>query len=105
MLPKGNGARLLPYEFYLLILNVLEEKGILTWCWSSVFPEPEIDPVIQIANILTVQGIIQRWGLLLGDTKPIHQNVFTLNTCGAIVGAEINSFEKEVLSMDLLLSL
>ncbi|KAJ3358094.1 DNA-directed DNA polymerase delta, partial [Kappamyces sp. JEL0680] len=33
--------------------------------------------------------------LTLGETKPTIQNVFTLDTCGAIVGAQIHSFQKE----------
>jgi DNA polymerase delta subunit 1 len=49
------------------------------------FPEAEKDPVIQIANTITVYG----------QDKPIIQNVFTLNTCLPIVGAQIISSETE----------
>lgn len=43
------------------------------------FPEPEIDPVIQIASTVTLQG----------SDHPIIRNVFTLNTCLPIVGAQV----------------
>ena len=49
------------------------------------FPEAEHDPVIQIANTVTLQG---------SDT-PIIRNVFTLNTCLPIVGAQVISSETE----------
>lgn len=49
------------------------------------FPEAEKDPVIQIANTVTVYG----------DTKPIVQTVFTLNSCLPIVGAQIISSDTE----------
>ena len=43
------------------------------------FPEAQQDPVIQIANTLTLQG----------SELPIVRNVFTLNTCLPIVGAQV----------------
>ena len=49
------------------------------------FPEAEKDPVIQIANTVTVYG----------QDKPIIQNVFTLKGCLPIVGAQVISSEKE----------
>lgn len=48
------------------------------------FPEAKLDPVIQIASMVTVQG---------SDT-PIVRNVMTVGTCASIVGAEVMSFEK-----------
>lgn len=53
---------------------------------KGYFPEAEHDPVIQIANSLSVYG---------RNTGPIVQNVFTLNGCLPIVGAQIISSEKE----------
>jgi DNA polymerase delta subunit 1 len=50
------------------------------------FPEAEKDPVIQIANALTVYG----------DKMPAVQNVFTLKGCLPIVGAQVISSESEV---------
>jgi len=52
---------------------------------KGVFPEPEHDAVIQIANVVTVQG----------DSKPFIRNVFTLNSCSSIVGADVRSFDSE----------
>lgn len=49
------------------------------------FPEADKDPVIQIANIVTVQGA----------EEPIVRNVMTLDTCAPIVGAEVMSFSSE----------
>lgn len=52
---------------------------------QGIFPEPEIDPVIQIANMVTLQGA----------AVPFVRNVFTLNTCASIVNAQVLSFKKE----------
>ena len=51
----------------------------------GVFPEAEKDPVIQIANHVTLQG----------ENAPVFKNVFTLDTCASISGAQVVSFEKE----------
>lgn len=55
----------------------------------GVFPDPKVDPVIQIANFVTVQG----------EKKAFIRNVFVLGSCLPIVGAEVFSFnsEKELL--------
>lgn len=52
---------------------------------KGVFPEAHTDPVIQIANVITLQG----------DSKPLFKNVFTLNSCSNIVGTHILSFDSE----------
>ena len=52
---------------------------------KGIFPEAEIDPVIQIANAITVQG----------ETTPRFKNVFVLNSCAPISGAKVYSFETE----------
>ena len=49
------------------------------------FPEAQIDPVIQIANTVTLQG----------SDVPFIRNVFTLNTCLPIVGAQVISSDTE----------
>ncbi|KAK9449602.1 DNA polymerase family B-domain-containing protein [Limtongia smithiae] len=56
---------------------------------KGIFPEPENDPVIQIANVISKHG----------DRKPFVRNVFTLNTCSPIVGSQIfeNRTEEEML--------
>lgn len=51
----------------------------------GVFPEPEIDPVIQIANVVTLQG----------STEPLVKNCFCLNTVAPIAGSQVLSFDKE----------
>ncbi|KAH3885678.1 hypothetical protein DPMN_009673 [Dreissena polymorpha] len=56
----------------------------------GVFPEPDKDPVIQIANMVVRQG----------EHSPFIRNVFTLNTCAPVIGSHVMSFmtEKELLS-------
>jgi DNA polymerase delta subunit 1 len=49
------------------------------------FPEAQLDPVIQIASMVTVQG----------EKGPRVKNVLTLGTCAPIVGSEVMSFESE----------
>ena len=50
---------------------------------KGVFPQAEVDPVIQIANMVVNQG----------ENDPFVRNVFTLNNCAAVVGSEVISFE------------
>lgn len=45
-----------------------------------------MDPVIQIASVLSVQG---------QDTAPLIRTVFTLNSCLPIVGAVVDASETE----------
>ncbi|KAJ3364525.1 DNA-directed DNA polymerase delta [Allomyces javanicus] len=52
---------------------------------KGAFPDPKIDPVIQIANMVTVQG----------ETQPFIRNVFTLGSCAAIVGSDVRSYASE----------
>ncbi len=52
---------------------------------KGAFPEPDIDKVIQIANVVTVHG----------QSAPIIRNVFTLNQCSPIVGADVLCFKTE----------
>ncbi|KAG9481511.1 hypothetical protein GDO78_010637 [Eleutherodactylus coqui] len=52
---------------------------------KGVFPEPDKDPVIQIANMVLRQG----------EKDPFIRNVFTLHTCASIVGSQVLCFEKE----------
>lgn len=52
---------------------------------KGIFPEPDKDPVIQIANMVTRQG----------EAGPFVRNVFTLNSCAHIVGTDVLSFKKE----------
>jgi DNA polymerase delta subunit 1 len=49
------------------------------------FPDASCDPVIQIASVVSIQGVEQ----------PIIRSVFTLNTCLPIVGAHVDSSMNE----------
>jgi DNA polymerase delta subunit 1 len=49
------------------------------------FPEAKHDPVIQIANLVTLQG----------EDHPFVRNVMTLKSCAPIVGVDVMSFETE----------
>ncbi|CAR25762.1 ZYRO0A07524p [Zygosaccharomyces rouxii] len=51
----------------------------------GIFPEPETDPVIQIANVMSVAGA----------KKPFIRNVFTVDTCSPITGSQIYSHATE----------
>lgn len=52
---------------------------------KGIFPDPQVDPVIQIANIVTVQG----------QSSPMISNIFTLNTCAHIAGSVVNECKTE----------
>uniref|UniRef100_A0A671S992 DNA polymerase n=1 Tax=Sinocyclocheilus anshuiensis TaxID=1608454 RepID=A0A671S992_9TELE len=54
---------------------------------KGVFPEPEIDPVIQIASMVQRQG----------EKEPFIRMVFTLQSCASIVGSQILCFTQEKL--------
>lgn len=49
------------------------------------FPDPKIDPVIQIANVVTLQG----------SKEPLIKNVFVLDTCSSIIGSDVITFKTE----------
>lgn len=51
----------------------------------GTFPDPDEDKVIQIANYLMVQG----------EEKPLVQNIFCLNGCSSITGAQVISCKTE----------
>lgn len=52
---------------------------------KGVFPDATVDPVIQIASVVTLHG----------DSKPFIKCVFTLGGCSNIVGAVVRSFARE----------
>ncbi|GAA5977284.1 hypothetical protein JCM5350_002416 [Sporobolomyces pararoseus] len=74
---EGDWSNIAPLRILSFDIECAGRKGI--------FPEPEIDPVIQIANMVTRQG----------ESKPFIRNVFTLNTCANIVGSEVLEHKKE----------
>lgn len=52
---------------------------------KGIFPEANMDPVIQIANVVKLHG----------TEETVTRNVFTLNSCAPIGHAEVRSFNKE----------
>lgn len=75
--PEGEWAKVAPFRILSFDIECAGRKGI--------FPEPNHDPVIQIANMVIRQG----------DNEPFIRNVFTLNTCAPIVGSQVFSYDKE----------
>ncbi|CDF40454.1 unnamed protein product [Chondrus crispus] len=75
--PEGKWLRTAPLRRLSFDIECAGRKGI--------FPEPEHDKVIQIANYVWDHG----------HKKPIAQVVFTLKSCAAIVGADVVSYENE----------
>jgi len=49
------------------------------------FPDPQHDPIIQIANYVTVQG----------QEKPLTKNIFMLGSCTPIIGMDVRCFKNE----------
>ncbi|CAF4774299.1 unnamed protein product [Pieris macdunnoughi] len=75
--PEGEWSKVAPVRILSFDIECAGRKG--------VFPEPEKDPVIQIASMVIRQG----------ETEPYLRNVFTLNTCAPIVGSQVYSFQSE----------
>lgn len=75
--PEGEWAKVAPFRILSFDIECAGRKGI--------FPEPNHDPVIQIANMVIRQG----------DSEPFLRNVFTLNTCAPIVGSQVLSYQRE----------
>ncbi|XP_068250688.1 DNA polymerase delta catalytic subunit-like [Palaemon carinicauda] len=75
--PEGEWGSIAPLRILSFDIECGGRRGI--------FPEPEIDPVIQIGNVVTRHG----------ETEPFISVVFTLNSCAPIVGSKIFSFQEE----------
>ncbi|KAL2864501.1 DNA-directed DNA polymerase delta POL3 [Aspergillus lucknowensis] len=75
--PVGDWAKMAPLRILSFDIECAGRKGI--------FPEPNQDPVIQIANVVTRYG----------ESKPFIRNVFVLNTCSLIVNTQILEFREE----------
>eukprot|EP00123_Amoebidium_parasiticum_P014505 comp22526_c0_seq1/m.34188 comp22526_c0_seq1/g.34188 ORF comp22526_c0_seq1/g.34188 comp22526_c0_seq1/m.34188 type:complete len:982 (-) comp22526_c0_seq1:1161-4106(-) len=75
--PEGEWLKIAPFRVMSFDIECAGRKG--------VFPEAEVDPVIQIANMVITQG----------EQRPFVRNVFTLNTCAPIVGSEVLSYMNE----------
>ncbi|XP_075696282.1 DNA polymerase delta catalytic subunit isoform X2 [Rhinoderma darwinii] len=74
---EGEWQKIAPLRILSFDIECAGRKGI--------FPEPEKDPVIQIANMVLRQG----------EKDPFIRNVFTLRTCASIVGSQVLCFENE----------
>ncbi|KAJ3019409.1 DNA-directed DNA polymerase delta [Thoreauomyces humboldtii] len=75
--PEGDWEKVAPLRILSFDIECAGRKG--------VFPEPSVDPVIQIANMVTIQG----------ESRPFIRNVMTLNTCANIVGTHTMCFQDE----------
>lgn len=75
--PDGDWQRVAPMRVLSFDIECAGRKGH--------FPDPLIDPVIQIANVVKVYG----------DKKPIVRNVFVTKSCSPIPGSQVLSFDRE----------
>ena len=75
--PEGEWSNIAPFRILSFDIECAGRKGI--------FPEPEIDPIIQIANMVIKQG----------EKEPFLKVIFTLKDCAPIVGVEVKSFDDE----------
>ncbi|KAL9233345.1 hypothetical protein vseg_008362 [Gypsophila vaccaria] len=75
--PEGEFSKMAPFRILSFDIECAGRKGI--------FPQPNHDPVIQVANLVTIQG----------EDQPFVRNVMTLKSCAPIVGVDVMSFESE----------
>ncbi|KAJ3249040.1 DNA-directed DNA polymerase delta [Chytriomyces hyalinus] len=75
--PEGDWSKIAPLRILSFDIECCGRKG--------VFPDAKEDPVIQIANMITIQG----------QDKPFIRNVFTLKQCAHIAGTHTLCFENE----------
>jgi DNA polymerase delta subunit 1 len=76
-LSEGEWSKLAPLRILSFDIECAGRKGI--------FPEANVDPVIQIANVVTRYG----------EDKPFVRNVFCMDTVSSIVATQIFSFSNE----------
>ncbi|ESQ31505.1 hypothetical protein EUTSA_v10003565mg [Eutrema salsugineum] len=74
---EGEYSKMAPFRVLSFDIECAGRKGH--------FPEAKHDPVIQIANLVTLQG----------EDQPFVRNVMTLKSCAPIVGVDVMSFETE----------
>ena len=60
---------------------------------KGIFPEPEKDRVIQIANMVA----------LYGQTEPFIRTVMVLDTCAPIIGSEVICHQHETDLLDVII--
>ncbi|XP_023518307.1 DNA polymerase delta catalytic subunit [Cucurbita pepo subsp. pepo] len=75
--PEGEFSKMAPFRILSFDIECAGRKGH--------FPEPTKDPVIQVANLVTLQG----------EDQPFIRNVMTLNSCSPIAGVDVLSFDTE----------
>lgn len=75
--PEGEWSKVAPFRILSFDIECAGRKGI--------FPEPEVDSVIQIANMVMKQG----------EKEPFIRNVFTFKSCSPIIGSQVLSFKTE----------
>lgn len=75
--PEGQWASIAPLRTLSFDIECANRQGI--------FPEPEHDAVIQIANMVVKQGL----------KEPFIKCIFTLGSCAPIAGATVRSFDSE----------
>ncbi|CAG8460463.1 9538_t:CDS:10 [Cetraspora pellucida] len=75
--PEGDWLKIAPLRILSFDIECAGRKGI--------FPEAAQDPVIQIANMVTIQG----------EKNPFIKNVFTLNSCSPIVATDVLEYYNE----------
>ncbi|XP_003465533.2 DNA polymerase delta catalytic subunit isoform X1 [Cavia porcellus] len=75
--PEGPWQRIAPLRVLSFDIECAGRKGI--------FPEPERDPVIQICSL----------GLRWGEPEPFLRLALTLRPCAPILGARVQSYERE----------
>lgn len=73
----GEWAKMAPLRILSFDIECAGRKGI--------FPVAQVDPVIQIANVVTRYG----------ESKPFVRNVFCMDTCSLIVNTQILEFQDE----------
>lgn len=71
--PENEWATVAPFRMLSFDIECAGRKGI--------FPEPEVDPVIQIANNVKLHG----------SDEYVCRNVFTLNSCAPIGNAKVRT--------------
>ncbi|XP_028644817.1 DNA polymerase delta catalytic subunit isoform X2 [Grammomys surdaster] len=75
--PEGQWQRIAPLRVLSFDIECAGRKGI--------FPEPERDPVIQICSL----------GLRWGEPEPFLRLALTLRPCAPILGAKVQSYDRE----------
>lgn len=74
---EGEWLKMAPLRIMSFDIECAGRKG--------VFPQAQLDPVIQIANVILRQG----------EARPFVRNVFTVKSCASIIGSEVFSHEQE----------